>query len=156
MGEDTISSVGKWNLPTWMIQLELIHFFLFLVSGVFNFIKKVFNQYSFYLTAMHNFYCILYALKWVSCAVLCVCSVMSNTLRPHRLKPQAPLSMRFSREQYWSGLAFPTPGDLPDPGIKPVSCISFTGMQILYQCLRKWSSKGCQSIEKMTILYIWK
>ena len=34
---------------------------------------------------------------------------------------QAPLSMGFSREEYWSGLPFPSPGDLPDPGIKPRS-----------------------------------
>ena len=32
---------------------------------------------------------------------------------------QAPLSMGFSRQEYWSGLPFPFPGDLPDPGIKP-------------------------------------
>ena len=34
---------------------------------------------------------------------------------------QAPLSMKFSRQEYWSGLSFPTPGDLPYPRIKPVS-----------------------------------
>ena len=34
---------------------------------------------------------------------------------------QAPLSMGFSRQEYWSGSPFPTPGDLPDPGIKPFS-----------------------------------
>ena len=34
---------------------------------------------------------------------------------------QAPLSMGFSRPEYWSRLPFPTPGDLPDPGIKPTS-----------------------------------
>ena len=33
---------------------------------------------------------------------------------------QAPLSMGFSSQEYWSGLPFPFPGDLPDPGIKPV------------------------------------
>ena len=32
---------------------------------------------------------------------------------------QAPLSTGFSRQEYWSGLRFPTPGDLPDLGIKP-------------------------------------
>ena len=31
---------------------------------------------------------------------------------------QAPLSMGFSRQEYWSGLPFPSPGDLPDPGIE--------------------------------------
>ena len=34
---------------------------------------------------------------------------------------QAPLSMEFSRQEYWSGLPFPSPGNLPDPGIDPVS-----------------------------------
>ena len=33
----------------------------------------------------------------------------------------APLSMGFSRKEYWSGYPFPSPGDLPDPGIKPRS-----------------------------------
>ena len=34
---------------------------------------------------------------------------------------KAPLSMGFSRQEYWNGLPFPSPGDLPDPGIKPGS-----------------------------------
>ena len=34
---------------------------------------------------------------------------------------QAPLSRRFSRQGYWSGLPFPSPGDLPNPGIEPGS-----------------------------------
>ena len=34
---------------------------------------------------------------------------------------QAPPSMEFSRQEYWSGLPFPSPGDLPAPGIKPGS-----------------------------------
>ena len=36
---------------------------------------------------------------------------------------QAPLSMEFSNQQYWSGLPFPPPGDLLDPGIKP-TCLA--------------------------------
>ena len=53
----------------------------------------------------------------------CLCTVMSNSLQLHGLfvAQQAPLSMEFSRQEYWSGLPFPTPGDLPDPGIEPVS-----------------------------------
>ena len=35
---------------------------------------------------------------------------------------QAPLSMGFSRQEYWSGLPFPSPGDLPNPGIEAESC----------------------------------
>ena len=37
---------------------------------------------------------------------------------------QAPLCMGFFRQEYWSGLPFPTPGDHPDPGIEPVSQVS--------------------------------
>ena len=38
---------------------------------------------------------------------------------PWTVAHQAPLSMGFSGQEYWSGLPFPSPGDLPDPGIKP-------------------------------------
>ena len=37
------------------------------------------------------------------------------------LPHQAPLSMGFFRQEYWSGLPFPSPGDLPDPGVEPWS-----------------------------------
>ena len=40
---------------------------------------------------------------------------------PRTVACQAPLSMTFSRQEYWSGLPFPSPGDLPDPGIEPQS-----------------------------------
>ena len=40
---------------------------------------------------------------------------------PWTIVHQAPLSMGFPKQEYWSGLPFPTPGDLPDPGIKPAS-----------------------------------
>ena len=44
---------------------------------------------------------------------------MSDSLRPHALPHQAPLSMGLSRQEYWSGLPCLSPGDLPNPGIKP-------------------------------------
>ena len=40
---------------------------------------------------------------------------------PWTVAHQAPPSMEFSRQEYWSGLPFPSPGDLPDPGIDPKS-----------------------------------
>ena len=40
---------------------------------------------------------------------------------PWTVAHQAPPSMGFSRQEYWSGLPFPSPGDLPDPGIEPRS-----------------------------------
>ena len=53
-----------------------------------------------------------------------VTSVVSNPATPWTVTHQAPLSMGFSSQEYWSGLPFPPPGDLPGPGIKPVSLIS--------------------------------
>ena len=48
---------------------------------------------------------------------------MSDSLQPHGLyiAYEVPPSMEFSRQAYWSGLPFPSPGDLPDPGIEPWS-----------------------------------
>ena len=43
---------------------------------------------------------------------------------PWTIACQGPLSMEFSRQEYWSGLPFPSPGDLPNPGIKPESVAS--------------------------------
>ena len=43
---------------------------------------------------------------------------------PRTVACQAPLSMGFSRQGYWSGLPCPPPGDLPNPGIKPESVVS--------------------------------
>ena len=53
---------------------------------------------------------------------VCVCLVISNSIvTPWTVARQAPLSMEFSRQEYWSGLPFPPPGDLPNPGIEPGS-----------------------------------
>ena len=41
-----------------------------------------------------------------------------------QFKKMDPLSMGFSRQEYWGGLPFPSPGDLPDPGIKPMPPVS--------------------------------
>ena len=43
---------------------------------------------------------------------------------PWTVAHQAPLSMGFSRQEYWSGLPFPPPGDLPKPGIEPIPLMS--------------------------------
>ena len=56
------------------------------------------------------------------CAVLSR-SAVSDSLPPHGLQPPAKLlcPWGFSRQEYWSGLPYPPPGDLPNPGIKPRS-----------------------------------
>ena len=48
-------------------------------------------------------------------------SVMSDSVTPWTVTHQAPLSKEFSRQEYWSGLPFPSAEDHPDPGIKPES-----------------------------------
>ena len=47
-------------------------------------------------------------------------SVMSNSATPWTVACQAPLSVGFPRQEYWSELPFPSPGDLPNPGFEPV------------------------------------
>ena len=57
--------------------------------------------------------------------VMCVCAQsLSHVLffaTQWTVAHQAPLSTGFSRQEYWSGLPFPSPGDLPDPKIEPLS-----------------------------------
>ena len=48
-------------------------------------------------------------------------SVLSDSLRHDRVARKAPLPMGLSRQEYWSGLPFPPPEDLPDPGTEPAS-----------------------------------
>ena len=59
------------------------------------------------------------------CVYVCRCvlspSVVSDSVNPRIIACQSPLSVGFPREEYWSGLPFHPPGDLPDPGIEPVS-----------------------------------
>ena len=56
------------------------------------------------------------------CACRCVCrSVVSDSSTPWTVAHQAPLSMQLSRQDYWNGLPFPSPEDLPNPRIEPRS-----------------------------------
>ena len=62
-----------------------------------------------------------------------VIAAYSDTSSSWSVAHQAPLSVEFSRQEYWSGSSFPAPGNLPHPGIEPhVSCI---GRQVLYHCV---------------------
>ena len=58
---------------------------------------------------------------------MCVCmlsrSVTFDSVTPWTEAHQAPLSMKFSRQKYWRGLPFPTPGELPNPETKPTSLV---------------------------------
>ena len=64
---------------------------------------------------------------------VCVLSRFSRVwlfVTPRTVAHQAPLSMGFSRQEYWSGLPCPPPGDLPNPGIEPKSLMS--------TCIGRW------------------
>ena len=50
-----------------------------------------------------------------------VAKLCLTLVTPWTVAHQAPLSMGFSRQEYWSGFLFPFPGDLPNPGIEPKS-----------------------------------
>ena len=56
----------------------------------------------------------MHAKSLLSCLILCT---------PWTVARQAPLSMGLSRQEYWSGLPCPPPGDLPNPGIEPISLV---------------------------------
>ena len=61
-----------------------------------------------------------------SCLTLCNPVEMGNGHGLLFVAYQAPQTMEFSRQEYWSGLPFPSPEDLPNPGIKPVWMYLFT------------------------------
>ena len=67
--------------------------------------------------------------------VAVLCSVLSDSLRPHALQPARLLRpWDSSRQEYWSGLPFPSPGDLSDPGLEPKSLCLLGCRWILYYC----------------------
>ena len=55
------------------------------------------------------------------CTGMLSCSIMSDSAAPWTVDCQNPLPMKFSRQEYWSGVPFPIPEDLPNPGIEPMS-----------------------------------
>ena len=68
--------------------------------------------------------------KLLHCLLAWVLSHVQLFVTPWTIAHQAPLPMGFSRQEYWSGLPFPIPGDLPSPEV--VSCVSCIGKRILY------------------------
>ena len=84
---------------------------LWLLILIHSFFRDVF----IFLTVYNSFYLL---------CVLCVFKLLSRVqlvATPWAVAHQYPLSMEFSRQEYWSRLPFPSPGDPPDPGIEPMS-----------------------------------
>ena len=100
-------SLLKWNWCWWFILGEgLVRFFC-----------------CFYIMRLRLIFrdrLILTKITKITCMLSC--SVISNSLwPPWTVAHQAPLSMQFPRQECWSGLPFPPPGNLPNPGIEPAS-----------------------------------
>ena len=76
------------------------------------------------------------------CAVLSRFSLARLFIALLTIARQAPLSMGFSRKEYWTGLPCPSPGDLPDPGIKPVSLTFLVLVGGFFTTSTAWEAGG--------------
>ena len=96
---------------------------------------------------------ILHVCVWMCvCVCVCVCvraRACAKLLYLFRLfatlwsvARQAPLSMGFSRQEYWSGLPCPPPGDLPNPGIEPESLMSPALAGGFFTTSTTWEARG--------------
>ena len=90
---------------------------------------EMFCYRSSSLTVIHFFICArrwiqkfhCFPTMWMCVKLLQLCPTLCD---PIDCSPQAPLSMRFSRQEHWSGFLCPPPGDLPDPETEPVPLLS--------------------------------
>ena len=94
--------------PQWTLLKCLI------TSPVQN-VRRILNKDEAYIQ-----FCVCVCTRVCTWSLICIC-LFATTWTVAR---QAPLSMGFSSQEYWRGLPFPPPGDLPDPGIKPASPVS--------------------------------
>ena len=86
------------------------------------------------------FYFLLILGSWISFCMCVLCSVVADSIvTPWTAARQAPPSMGFFRQEYWSGLWFPPPGDLPNPGIRTSSPES-PPLQVDSLLLNHWGS----------------
>ena len=80
------------------------------------------------------------------CAGVPACTQLLSRIQlfvtPWTAAGQASLFMGFPRQEHWSGLLFPSPGDLPDPGIKPTSLASPVLAGRLFTTVPPWKPRG--------------
>ena len=86
--------------------------------NVFHWFLDIFRHFQSF--SLQNCPFIIFSLFFWDSDWLVAIKSCSALVTPWTLGCQAPLSMRFSRQEYWSGWSFPSPGDLPDPGIEPL------------------------------------
>ena len=112
---------GQYSINAVEFEVKKIHEFWFCPTILLSDLTQViscsepdFIVYQMELMIPHHRLIIT-----MSCVQSLSCVQLFAT--PWTIARQAPLSMEFSRQEYWSTLPFPTPGDLPDPGIKPAA-----------------------------------
>ena len=92
-------------------------------------------MFVIYLSGVHS------EESMVSCVCVCVCahvqSIVLTLATPWTAAHQAPLSMEFSRKEYWTGLPCPPPGDLSKPGIESAS---LTSPALAGWCFTSWAA----------------
>ena len=133
------SIIGYYRYWIYSRILLFIHFIIFFLKFFYWSIVNLQCSASFKHTA-----------KWFSYVHICVCWSLSHVwlfVAPWTVAHQAPLSTEFSRQEYWSGLPFPTPGDFPNPGIEPVSLMSSALASGFFTIGATW--------EAQTVLQIW-
>ena len=107
----------------------VVQFFPYLVSLSQYIEKKLQKLFSLQLKKSNNLFSLL-SLKQLQFVLFDLSAVLSRFSRvqlvatPWTVAHQAALSMEFPRQEYWSGLPFSSPGELPDPGIEPMSLMS--------------------------------
>ena len=82
----------------------------------------------------------------------CSRSVVSDSVTPRTVACRVPLSMGFSRQEYWSGAPVPSPGDLPEPGTEPSS----SALQVDSLPLNHQITYHMTNIITIVLCYTWK
>ena len=98
--------------PFHLVRLDKLFFFRNIYAG-----SESFTYADYFILTM-----VLWSWYYYLLLLLFSRSIVSDSFATQcTVVRQAPLSMGFSRQEYWSGLPFPSPGDLPDPAVKPAS-----------------------------------
>ena len=138
-------------LCQFLLQNKVNQLYIYLYPLVFRFLSLLGHHVTLSRVpcAVHQ---ALISYPFYTC--VCVLSRVGLIAIPRTVAHQAPLCMGFSRKESWSGLPFPTPGDLPQPGIEPMSpalagdslplCHLGSPFYILYISPREGTSNLCQ------------
>ena len=107
----------------WQMAQRIFHTFLTCLPSIFVCRERTATN-IFFLHGIVIGLIVTRSQKPSSCLCVCVCESLSHVRlfsAPWTVAGQASLSMEFSRQEYWSALPFPSPEDLPSPGIEPWS-----------------------------------